>query len=720
MAARDVTLLVAAIHRATGELNLAADDENLTAAQALLEELASESDTLRAELNQAEAAVKRGGGRKSVAAQSFGGRVNASSMISNEALEKKAAELFDTDKSSSEFDLARYPELRSSNAFAAGSMFNKKALKQNMLKYTRDVIPKSLTLMDDDSLLTDKAIELFKSLQGFTLDRHYSFPDTLVCELIDEILLWPSLRDELYIQTLKQMNGNTREESYLRCWQLLSLLSEFVPPSDELIPFVLHFILEQITVASGGAQPAMVAAGFILATSPASQKAALQYGQYVQNTLRETYLKFRYVAPQRGTQEHIDAVARKEAGKHTPYVGVDHVTAFRERTMEPNDVTVCFPDGSRHTLKIAPWQKNHNLIKQLAAVAAIRDIEGLALFELRGVTAQYLYPHECLLDFQMQWEKMRAKSALLNARMNSVAAEAAPQSKLSSILSFLSSTKSKLLDSTSGAKKEEDDDWSSNTGAKRFLLKRRVFGKPVGESKDAMAVRLMYAQTARECALGYHNIEEPIATTLAAVTRILSETGQADALGPQPAELSHESTVDLFHTQQLWDCPLHLIARRVEPKRFAKNVEKIRPEIKAASLEAYLHEARKLSTFGAQFYNVERADDNTPRKLPLELVLAVNYYGIYLLDSKTRQELDSYALLNVLGWSSSSVRIVVKVKLIAPAGSQSSTTQPTGTATFRFNTHSPRMGREICDLLLNYANEMMKQVTASQQQQTRK
>jgi len=47
--------------------------------------------------------------------------------------------------------------------------------------------------------------------------------------------------------------------------------------------------------------------------------------------------------------------------------------------------------------------------------------------------------------------------------------------------------------------------------------------KPVDESKDPNALRLMYFQTAKEIAMGFHNIDEPIATTLAAATKILAE-----------------------------------------------------------------------------------------------------------------------------------------------------------------------------------------------------
>ena len=82
----------------------------------------------------------------------------------------------------------------------------------------------------------------------------------------------------------------------------------------------------------------------------------------------------------------------------------------------------------------------------------------------------------------------------------------------------------------------------------------------------------------------------------------------------------------------------------------------------------------------------------------------MNYYGLRILDSKLNTVLDHYPLLNVLGWSSSPIRFVVKVKLNKPIGAGISM------VTFRFNTYNPKMGKEICDLLFSYATEMMKVV----------
>jgi hypothetical protein len=596
------------------------------------------------------------------------------------AINRTRANGLDAAKVNSLFDKAKYqlpdyelqgwPGLRSANDFSTGAItLNKNKFKANMLRFSKDAIPKSLSELGNETDLMLKAVEIFKSIQGFMGDRHYSYPDTLVCEMIDDMLLWEELRDECYLQVLKQLSSNPKNDSDHRGWMLLSLLAEFVPPHEEYIPYVAHFIDRQ-------------------AANPDNTRPyAHLYANYALFTLRETTGRFNYVAPQRKSPEFAAALARKDAGKHIPFVSVDHVSAFRERTMMPNTVKITLPDNSSFSIEIHPWERNSTVIKKLSEAIGMYDIEGLSLFEMRGSDLQYLYPHECLLDFARQWKKHEVKAQVVQQKKGFFAGLFAKKS-------------------AEEKKSEATDDWQLNTGMKRFLLKRRIFGKPLGESTDNTAMRLMYYQAAKEIALGWHNIEESPATTLAAVTKVIAENNSCPALANNTPS---NDTADQFDLIQYWDCPVNLQARKVDSKKFAKNVEKIKPEIKAASIEAYLHEARKLNSFGSNFYRVGNTEEN-PLQLPDTLVIAVNYFGVFLLKEDTRELIDSYGLLNVLGWSSNSVRFVLKVKLNQTLGSGITT------ATFKFCTYNPRIGKEICDLLLTYANEMMKNVGLQAQQ----
>jgi len=66
---------------------------------------------------------------------------------------------------------------------------------------------------------------------------------------------------------------------------------------------------------------------------------------------------------------------------------------------------------------------------------------------MRGTETQYLYLHECILDYQAQWNKEKVK-----------------QQQRKGTFLFL----------------KADDDWATNGGVRRYLLKRRVYGKTSG------------------------------------------------------------------------------------------------------------------------------------------------------------------------------------------------------------------------------------------------
>ena len=58
--------------------------------------------------------------------------------------------------------------------------------------------------------LTPSCLYLTPS-QGFMGDRTYSFPDTLASEVLEEGLKQSALRDEIYVQLMKQC-------AYVLCW----------------------------------------------------------------------------------------------------------------------------------------------------------------------------------------------------------------------------------------------------------------------------------------------------------------------------------------------------------------------------------------------------------------------------------------------------------------------------------------------------------------------
>lgn len=53
----------------------------------------------------------------------------------------------------------------------------------------------------------------------------------VAAKLLHSCLKRPELKDEFYMQLLKQSRGNPREESRLKVWQLWLVVSSAMPPS---------------------------------------------------------------------------------------------------------------------------------------------------------------------------------------------------------------------------------------------------------------------------------------------------------------------------------------------------------------------------------------------------------------------------------------------------------------------------------------------------------
>jgi len=112
-----------------------------------------------------------------------------------------------------------------------------------MLRWTKDNLVTGLTKLPPENDLEEKAIQLFKSVQGFMRDRFYTFADGLVPQIIDAIVTCPPLRNEVYVQVLKQLNHNQKKESRFLGWVLLALLAGLQIEYPCLYLFVLSLLL---------------------------------------------------------------------------------------------------------------------------------------------------------------------------------------------------------------------------------------------------------------------------------------------------------------------------------------------------------------------------------------------------------------------------------------------------------------------------------------------
>ncbi|XP_074900633.1 myosin XVB isoform X1 [Buteo buteo] len=114
----------------------------------------------------------------------------------------------------------------------------------DLVQHTKVPIQQSL-LRYSDSELNELATKNFKTLMRFMGDQS-KLKDQNEVECIYEILQLckekESLHDEVYCQVIKQVTHNPNQESVLRGWLLLNLLTGYFLPSNILMPYATKFL----------------------------------------------------------------------------------------------------------------------------------------------------------------------------------------------------------------------------------------------------------------------------------------------------------------------------------------------------------------------------------------------------------------------------------------------------------------------------------------------
>ncbi|CAG8448616.1 3793_t:CDS:10 [Acaulospora colombiana] len=148
-------------------------------------------------------------------------------------------------------------------------VFKKVVPVENMLFFQKEKIKQPL--IASDSLVKQDAIKCFKSIQRIMGDRpmkkrpyqddqsstHYIskfLPSTLpqstlkslleIQWLLNRGILNVELRDEIYMQVLKQLTNNLDSNSVIRGWELLCVLAVTFPPSKNFEPYLFWFVKE--------------------------------------------------------------------------------------------------------------------------------------------------------------------------------------------------------------------------------------------------------------------------------------------------------------------------------------------------------------------------------------------------------------------------------------------------------------------------------------------
>jgi len=316
---------VADAEAALGAIQLAARKQQQAAADAVR---AMEAERERAAAEAAAAvAASEAAAAASAAAQAAAAAGKSASAVASARAKHFQADVY----RAAHFQLSLFPLLRSGEDFARGKMFGKDKLAAAMLSWSKEPLPRSLCRLEGPGAdeLSVQACNLFRAVQGFMGDRAYSFSDGLGCEVLAAGVATPELRDEIYLQLAKQLQGNPGEDSVRKGWQLLGLACESFAPSDSLRPFLYHFLL---------------------AFHDDPVYSAHNYVAFALRTL----------------QQH---VAGSFAISHAPTIA--HVSAFRERVMQSAEVRVHWADGSSYCLLIDPSISAASAVEQLLERAGL-------------------------------------------------------------------------------------------------------------------------------------------------------------------------------------------------------------------------------------------------------------------------------------------------------------------------------------------------------------
>ncbi|KFZ68022.1 Unconventional myosin-XV, partial [Podiceps cristatus] len=142
-----------------------------------------------------------------------------------------------------DFAAAYFRDARSMQGLKTGKSAEKKSIAE-LVQHTKVPIQESL-LCYSDSELNELATKNFKTLMCFMGDQS-KLRNQNEIKCIYEILQLckekESLHDEIYCQVIKQVTHNPNQESVMRGWLLLNLLTGYFLPSNILMPYATKFL----------------------------------------------------------------------------------------------------------------------------------------------------------------------------------------------------------------------------------------------------------------------------------------------------------------------------------------------------------------------------------------------------------------------------------------------------------------------------------------------
>lgn len=110
------------------------------------------------------------------------------------------------------------------------------------MRCMQEAVPTSLLKMSGDHV--SRAIKMFSGILKYQGDSGEVLDEPARIEIAQKLLHQglkrPELKDELYMQLLKQTRGNPSPASRLKAWELFNLTAASTPPSKVSVNACMH------------------------------------------------------------------------------------------------------------------------------------------------------------------------------------------------------------------------------------------------------------------------------------------------------------------------------------------------------------------------------------------------------------------------------------------------------------------------------------------------
>ena len=138
------------------------------------------------------------------------------------------------------FNIEKFPKLRNNGSN------NEDTVDRDVsttLSFSKEPMETSLTILDEKHSIVSR--RMFKYVLGYMGDRHFTHPITVAAEAIQTAYLHSRLRDELFLQIVKQLKRNPSTISLKRGHALLFASLKMFPPSERLENYLEIFLRKQ-------------------------------------------------------------------------------------------------------------------------------------------------------------------------------------------------------------------------------------------------------------------------------------------------------------------------------------------------------------------------------------------------------------------------------------------------------------------------------------------